>query len=175
MLYNQLNTKIKRSWETNMDKKTVNKVSRNDPCPCGSGRKYKNCHGYKKGGQPTSSRRPLWIILGILALGGIGFGGYRLFNRPVQSISPTGGPLGFDPFSTTTPTPAGYYSDIPGVILIALSEGQKKTVLDRANREICNCGCNLTLASCIITDPGCPLVADHKSKIQSYVTQARGE
>ena len=21
------------------------KVGRNDPCPCGSGRKYKNCHG----------------------------------------------------------------------------------------------------------------------------------
>ena len=23
----------------------VPKVGRNDPCPCGSGRKYKNCHG----------------------------------------------------------------------------------------------------------------------------------
>ena len=22
-----------------------NKVGRNDPCPCGSGKKYKNCHG----------------------------------------------------------------------------------------------------------------------------------
>jgi preprotein translocase subunit SecA len=21
------------------------KVGRNDPCPCGSGKKYKNCHG----------------------------------------------------------------------------------------------------------------------------------
>src|SRR5699024_5321470 len=24
---------------------TVPKVGRNDPCPCGSGKKYKNCHG----------------------------------------------------------------------------------------------------------------------------------
>ncbi|MGM0275636.1 preprotein translocase subunit SecA [Enterococcus sp. AZ080] len=24
---------------------SVNKVGRNDPCPCGSGKKYKNCHG----------------------------------------------------------------------------------------------------------------------------------
>jgi hypothetical protein len=24
---------------------TVAKVGRNDPCPCGSGRKYKKCHG----------------------------------------------------------------------------------------------------------------------------------
>jgi preprotein translocase subunit SecA len=24
---------------------TWGKVSRNDPCPCGSGKKYKHCHG----------------------------------------------------------------------------------------------------------------------------------
>jgi len=24
---------------------TVRKVGRNDPCPCGSGKKYKKCHG----------------------------------------------------------------------------------------------------------------------------------
>ncbi|MEG0678812.1 MAG: SEC-C metal-binding domain-containing protein [Carnobacterium sp.] len=23
----------------------VNKVGRNEPCPCGSGKKYKKCHG----------------------------------------------------------------------------------------------------------------------------------
>ncbi|MGH2841607.1 MAG: SEC-C metal-binding domain-containing protein, partial [Solirubrobacteraceae bacterium] len=26
-------------------KRTVQSISRNDPCPCGSGRKYKRCHG----------------------------------------------------------------------------------------------------------------------------------
>jgi preprotein translocase subunit SecA len=26
-------------------KRTVPKVGRNDPCPCGSGKKYKYCHG----------------------------------------------------------------------------------------------------------------------------------
>jgi preprotein translocase subunit SecA len=25
--------------------KVIEKVGRNDPCPCGSGKKYKNCHG----------------------------------------------------------------------------------------------------------------------------------
>ncbi|TXI14401.1 MAG: hypothetical protein E6Q68_00360, partial [Polynucleobacter sp.] len=24
---------------------TSEKISRNDPCPCGSGKKYKQCHG----------------------------------------------------------------------------------------------------------------------------------
>lgn len=28
--------------------KPSSKIGRNDPCPCGSGRKYKNCHGVKK-------------------------------------------------------------------------------------------------------------------------------
>jgi preprotein translocase subunit SecA len=26
-------------------KRGVDKVGRNDPCPCGSGKKYKRCHG----------------------------------------------------------------------------------------------------------------------------------
>ncbi len=32
---------------TNMDSTPVrkNKIARNDPCPCGSGKKYKVCHG----------------------------------------------------------------------------------------------------------------------------------
>jgi preprotein translocase subunit SecA len=24
---------------------TIDKIGRNDPCPCGSGKKYKKCHG----------------------------------------------------------------------------------------------------------------------------------
>ena len=26
------------------------RAGRNDPCPCGSGRKFKRCHGQQKGG-----------------------------------------------------------------------------------------------------------------------------
>ena len=26
-------------------KREADKVGRNDPCPCGSGKKYKRCHG----------------------------------------------------------------------------------------------------------------------------------
>jgi len=31
--------------ETKRQPRTSSKVGRNDPCPCGSGKKYKNCHG----------------------------------------------------------------------------------------------------------------------------------
>jgi len=33
-------------WDEGDEAEWVN-VGRNDPCPCGSGRKYKNCHGRK--------------------------------------------------------------------------------------------------------------------------------
>ncbi|MET0151636.1 MAG: SEC-C metal-binding domain-containing protein [Candidatus Binatia bacterium] len=31
--------------KTETVKRDVEKVGRNDPCPCGSGKKYKKCHG----------------------------------------------------------------------------------------------------------------------------------
>ena len=34
-------------------KRDENKVGRNDPCPCGSGKKYKKCHGRPGGGNPA--------------------------------------------------------------------------------------------------------------------------
>jgi len=39
----QINSSPQSSESTNRNVK--NKVGRNDPCPCGSGRKYKRCHG----------------------------------------------------------------------------------------------------------------------------------
>jgi len=32
------------------------KVGRNDPCPCGSGKKYKQCHGMNQPSAPVSPR-----------------------------------------------------------------------------------------------------------------------
>lgn len=34
----------------------MTKISRNDPCPCGSGKKYKKCCAVKKAVPPLSSR-----------------------------------------------------------------------------------------------------------------------
>src|SRR4030067_3467342 len=31
-------------------------IGRNDPCPCGSGKKYKKCHGTAPGGYSTPER-----------------------------------------------------------------------------------------------------------------------
>jgi hypothetical protein len=38
-----------------------NQAGRNDPCPCGSGKKYKHCCALKKGRLPIATR--LWFVL----------------------------------------------------------------------------------------------------------------
>jgi uncharacterized protein len=34
-----------RRWHVETVKRDAPKVGRNDPCPCGSGKKFKQCHG----------------------------------------------------------------------------------------------------------------------------------
>jgi preprotein translocase subunit SecA len=34
-----------RELQKPMPVRVEQKIGRNDPCPCGSGKKYKNCHG----------------------------------------------------------------------------------------------------------------------------------
>jgi hypothetical protein len=43
----------------------MGKTGRNDPCPCGSGRKYKKCHEPKERG--VNSRVMLFVVGGALA------------------------------------------------------------------------------------------------------------
>ena len=54
-------------------------VSRNDPCPCGSGKKYKHCHL----GKTTKVKSPRFILPIVLALAGIGLGVFFTVNNGV--------------------------------------------------------------------------------------------
>ncbi len=50
------------------------KVGRNQPCPCGSGKKYKNCCGSTAATANNSTSRALVLLLGsLLLIGTIGF------------------------------------------------------------------------------------------------------
>jgi len=40
-------------------------VGRNDPCPCGSGRKYKQCHGLSSTAMTGRGRALLFIAIGV--------------------------------------------------------------------------------------------------------------
>ncbi|GIR65524.1 MAG: hypothetical protein CM15mP70_06310 [Pelagibacteraceae bacterium] len=42
---NITNQSSKKNEDENFNISTPKKIGRNDPCPCGSGKKYKQCHG----------------------------------------------------------------------------------------------------------------------------------
>jgi preprotein translocase subunit SecA len=42
---NITNQGSKKNEDENLDISSPKKIGRNDPCPCGSGKKYKQCHG----------------------------------------------------------------------------------------------------------------------------------
>jgi len=48
------------------------RVGRNDPCPCGSGKKYKHCHEGQAGAM-SPGQRLLYTLLGIVLVAGIIF------------------------------------------------------------------------------------------------------
>jgi hypothetical protein len=48
------------------------KTGRNEPCPCGSGKKYKNCHESKTSSSRTS--RVLMVVVGAAVIAAIAAG-----------------------------------------------------------------------------------------------------
>ena len=71
----------------------IPKAGRNDPCPCGSGKKYKKCHGAKE--DSNRGNRVLMIVIGLMIAGGVAVGVTSFMNpdrsRPVGVWSPEHG------------------------------------------------------------------------------------
>lgn len=63
------------------------KIGRNDPCPCGSGRKYKNCCANKTG----RIRAVGWVAIAAaaLAVGVLGVLLVRMMRGDDQAFTPT--------------------------------------------------------------------------------------
>ena len=80
---------------------TAARVSRNDPCPCGSGRKYKKCHEGTDAEKPGRTGMLTIALLGLLVVGGAtavvislardGGNAARTGGRPGQVWSPEHG------------------------------------------------------------------------------------
>lgn len=66
-----------------------NTPGRNDPCPCGSGRKYKQCCQGKGSVAPTSTSKTALIAVGVILLVGLVLVGLSLFGGG-DSICPPG-------------------------------------------------------------------------------------
>ena len=70
----------------------MEKVGRNDPCPCGSGKKYKNCHAKiedQKGGKNQARWIGLLLILFVI-IGAVAvyLNNQRDANRPPGEAPP---------------------------------------------------------------------------------------
>jgi len=46
------------TWQSAINTPEKSKVGRNDPCPCGGGRKFKHCHGFAAAGTDPEAVRP---------------------------------------------------------------------------------------------------------------------
>jgi hypothetical protein len=56
--------------------------------------------------------------------------------------------------TTETDKPTDF-TQMPEIDLSSLTEEQQKTILERANKEGCNCGCKMTVAECRNDDTTC--------------------
>ncbi len=69
----------------------VSKVGRNAPCPCGSGKKYKQCHGAQAAEQSRSGGKWIALVLGgVLLLGALGFLNALSNRDPDDAAAPAG-------------------------------------------------------------------------------------
>ena len=66
------------------------KVQRNDPCPCGSGKKYKKCHELKEASQRNRGNTVLMIVVGLLVAAGVAAGITSLTNDRAHTARPSG-------------------------------------------------------------------------------------
>ena len=60
------------------------KPARNAPCPCGSGKKFKRCHGLTGEALGEAAKRPTWLLITLLLLA-VGVGIAVGFARDWQS------------------------------------------------------------------------------------------
>lgn len=125
------------------------KPKSNQPCPCGSGKKYRECHGPKDGRRRRLARQSRKLLVWVGAIAAIALVIYGL--------------------SSSVP-----YDDkkITAVNFSALSASQKKVALRAANAARCTCGCGMTLAECVSTDSTCPIRTDNIARIKGMVADA---
>lgn len=88
----------------------------------------------------------------------------RFHPAPLRPVPP-GCPRALPDFVPTDAT------EIPGVDLGSLSKAQRNHVLYRLNMEPCPCGCNTSIAACLMNHPSCPLC---KTLVQKIIAEEKG-
>jgi len=106
-------------------------------------------------GDPEGKPRnpALLVVLSLALLAGLVWamapGRAKFEPAPLRTL-PAGCPHTVRDFVPTDAT------EVPGVDLRSFSPAQRNHVLFRLNMEPCPCGCNISIAGCRISHPGCP-------------------
>lgn len=94
--------------------KVMKKVNRNAPCPCGSGKKYKNCHGKTAQGGRSSTIQWIFLLFGIIAVAAF----VMISERSPENATQTRGgytpPPGPAPPGKVWSSEHGHWHDAPG-------------------------------------------------------------
>ena len=126
-------------------------------------------------GEPAQGRGPTRgaVAIAVLTLG--------LLATLVWALKParvhfTPAPLGPPPAECPKLTRAFVPTNItglPGSLLVGLSPEQKMRALYRLNMEPCTCGCNSSVAYCLITYPNCETSRKLAEKIVAEITSGQ--
>ncbi len=102
---------------------------------------------------PDTSRGPaIYLIVTLVALAALVW--------ELKPDRPNVQPAPLQPQGTTCPLVAGPFTptnitDLPGLDLASLSKERRNHVLLRLNMEPCSCGCNASIAFCLVSHARC--------------------
>ena len=117
---------------------------------------------------PDSSRGALIYLLGML----VALAAMVWTLRPER---PNVQPAPLRPQDSTCQQVGGQFTptnitDVPGLELASLSNERRNRVLLRLNMELCPCGCNVSIASCLVNHVHCEKC---KQRAQEIVAEER--
>jgi len=123
----------------------------------------------RPGSEPTPDRSPgpsagpvlyLLVTLGVLAV----------FVWTLRPARPNVQPAPLRPQAGVCPRMGGQFTptnftDVPGLELASLSKERRNRVLLRLNMEVCPCGCNSSVAACLVSHTACARCKDRAKEI----------
>ena len=100
----------------------------------------------------TSRGSAIYLIVTLVALAALVW--------ELKPDRPNVQPAPLQPQGATCPQVAGPFTptnitDLPGLDLASLSKERRNHVLLRLNMEPCSCGCNASIAFCLVSHAGC--------------------
>ncbi len=122
--------------------------------------------------RPLTPVQKQWLtVLGVLCLmAGSFFAGRYTAPAPTPPSNPV--------VQIPTPMPMGTPVPVPESALAMIdftgvSAAKKAEVLDYFNTHLCQCGCKMTVAECMVRDPNCPFWKDHVTQFQKALGNGR--